>query len=51
MEEWTTVCEDDIRKIQARGDERRAIDLSTGKVIAEYKVTENKPRVLEPIPA
>jgi len=57
VEEWTTVYEDDIRKIQAREDERRAIYLSTGETIIEYKfkvrkqVTENRLRVLEPIPA
>lgn len=35
-QEWKTVYQDEVRKIQARGDERRAIDASTGKVIIEY---------------
>jgi len=35
-QEWTTVYEDEMRKIQARGDERRAIVTSTGKIIIEY---------------
>jgi hypothetical protein len=35
-QEWKTVYEDELRKIQARGDERRAIEASTGKVITEY---------------
>jgi len=35
-QEWKTVYEDDSRKIQARGDERRAIDAGTGKIIIEY---------------
>lgn len=38
-QEWKTVYEDEIRKIQARGDERRAIDASTGKIIIEYDLT------------
>ena len=36
--EWTTVYEDDSRKIQARGEERRAIDSITGKIIIEYRL-------------
>jgi len=36
--EWTTVYEDNSRKIQARGEERRAIDSSTGKIIIEYSL-------------
>jgi hypothetical protein len=51
MEEWKTIYEDSKRKILARNDERKAIDLSTGEVITEYRVTENRPRVLGPIPA
>jgi hypothetical protein len=35
-QEWKTVYEDEMRKIQARGDERRAIATSTGKIIIEY---------------
>ena len=35
-QEWKTVYEDGSRKIEARGDERRAIDASTGKIIIEY---------------
>jgi hypothetical protein len=35
-EEWKTVYEDGRRKMQARGDERRAIDAGTGKIIIEY---------------
>lgn len=38
-QEWKTVYEDEIRKILARGDERRAIDASTGKIIIEYDLT------------
>jgi hypothetical protein len=37
-QEWTTVYEDNSRKIQARGEERRAIDSSTGKIIIEYSL-------------
>jgi hypothetical protein len=39
--QWKTVYEDVERKIQARGDERRAIDSSTGEIIIEYKVAES----------
>ena len=38
LQEWTTVYEDDSRKIQARGEERRAIDSITGKIIIEYRL-------------
>jgi hypothetical protein len=37
-QEWKTIYEDDIRKIQARGDERRVIATSTGKIIIEYNL-------------
>jgi len=40
-QEWKTVYEDEIRKIQARGDERRAIVNSTGKIIIEYDLAGN----------
>jgi hypothetical protein len=40
VRQWKTVYEDVERKIQARGDERRAIDASTGEIIIEYKVVE-----------
>jgi hypothetical protein len=36
VQEWKTVYEDELRKIQARENERRAIEASTGKVITEY---------------
>jgi hypothetical protein len=36
--EWTTIYEDSSRKIQARGEERRAIDSSTGNIIIEYRL-------------
>ena len=36
--EWTTVYEDDSRKILARGEERRAIDSTTGETIIEYRL-------------
>jgi hypothetical protein len=35
-QEWKTIYEDETRKIQARGDERRAIATKTGKIIIEY---------------
>ncbi len=38
VQKWETVYEDADRKIEARGDERRAVDASTGKIIAEYNV-------------
>jgi len=38
--EWRTIYEDVERKIQARGDQRRAIDASTGEIIVEYTVVE-----------
>lgn len=38
-QEWKTVYEDEIRKILARGDERRAIDASTDEIIIEYDLT------------
>ena len=34
--EWKTIYEDEFRKTQARGDQRRAVDASTGKIITEY---------------
>ena len=37
-QEWTTIYEDNSRKIQARGEARRAIDSSTGKIIIEYSL-------------
>jgi len=37
-QDWKTVYEDSNRKILARGDERRAVDASTGKIITEYRV-------------
>lgn len=37
-QEWKTVYEDSKRKILACGDERRAVDASTGKIITEYRV-------------
>jgi len=37
-QEWTTIYEDSRRKIQARGEKRRAIDSSTGKIILEYSL-------------
>jgi hypothetical protein len=40
-QEWKTVYEDEIRKIQARGPERRAIATSTGKIIIEYDLAGN----------
>ena len=41
LKEWKTVYEDLKRKIQARGNERRAVDASTGEIIIEYNVAEN----------
>ena len=38
VQEWMTVYEDNSRKIQAFGEERRAIDSITGKIIIEYRL-------------
>jgi hypothetical protein len=38
VHDWTTVYEDDSRRILARGEERRAIDSITGKIIIEYRL-------------
>lgn len=46
--QWKTVYEDVERKIQARGDERRAIDASTGEIIIEYNVAK-RPGVTETV--
>ena len=35
-QEWKTVYEGGSRKVEARGDEKRAIDANTGKIIIEY---------------
>ena len=40
-QEWKTVYEDEFRKIEARGDERRVVVNSTGKIIIEYDLNSN----------